>query len=204
MSTVRDILRWTPLLLAVILLASGWGVAGSDTGLRNEQDALREVRMTIQDRLPGLLVSLEGAGWLHWLGSEELSGGIADRESVVWFLDVDRCPTCLREVGPWNRLAETNQFNMIVVFLDREGDGLPSRIFKNTLFAETSSQALGALIGSFHASTKLHLDELGYVLMADTRHPALDCGSWEFETRVQVLTGNGTPDMVRPLARVGA
>lgn len=150
-------------------------------------------RMLAQDRLIGGRIDLASL-----VPQSALRAEVDASPTVVWLLDMERCPDCFDSLGPWSRLETLEDHRFLLVYT-----GTPSKTAKarlrsltTTEVIQTKPELVAQAVGWVPPNTKLLVDGSGIVLLADSRNMATDCG-WSFEAQVGALKGLNTSLAIR-------
>lgn len=142
-------------------------------------------RAYVQDRLVG--TTIDGAALAF--GDEPPGHAIAER-TVLWILDLERCPECLDELGPWTRLEKLDghAFSLVLVGLPSPAHLTKLRVMKHTHVLVSTREHVREAVGTVLPNTKMLLDDAGLVILVDSRESAAGCGT-TFEGQVGAVAG---------------
>jgi len=115
------------------------------------------------------------------------------RLHYFWFVNPEECGECLKQVKPWNSLAESGLVGSTLIL-----HGNDQRLLKLSEKGLESSAPINLHVGNLieeslgypFPSLRIVTDEQGVVLLADSRIPGPKC-DWIFETVLFGLLGRG-------------
>lgn len=125
----RDLLSLTALVLAASVSVVA---VRSQKTLKQQMTEVEApaVRALVQDRLTGARIDLPS---LLPLESSRL---LADqRPTVLWILDLARCPDCFDNLGPWSRLETLEDHRLVLAYI-----GTPTGVVKGRLRSLTTTR----------------------------------------------------------------
>lgn len=130
---------------------------------------------------------------------DALDANLAGRPSILWIIDLERCPDCLRDAMAWYQLGDLNRgfVNRVIVVGRPSIDDL--RLFEampELAVLEASRATIESLVGPFLPSSRLVVDERGVVVMADGRRDVRTC-KWSFEGQLGHLFSLPSPVPIR-------
>lgn len=191
----RDLLSLTALVLAASVSVVA---VRSQKTLKQQMSEVEApaVRALVQDRLTGARIDL------YSLVPLESSRLLADqRPTVLWILDMARCPDCFDNLGPWSRLETLEDHRLILGYI-----GTPSGVVKGRLRSltktrvfQTTPERVAETLGRILPNTKLLLDEDGVAVLVDSRTSASECG-WSFDSQIGALKGLNSSHAIRRIA----